>query len=31
MKKYILVLALGVTSFGAFAQGFGDLKKQQKR
>ncbi len=30
MKKYILVLALGVTSFGAFAQGFGDLKKAAK-
>lgn len=30
MKKYILVLALVVTSFGAFSQGFGDLKKAAK-
>ena len=30
MKKYILVLAIGVTSFGTFAQGLGDLKKAAK-
>jgi len=30
MKKYILVFTLGVTSFGAFSQGFGDLKKAAK-
>ena len=30
MKKYILVLALGLTSFGAFSQGLGDLKNAVK-
>ena len=30
MKKYILVLALSIVSFGAFAQGLGDLKNAAK-